>query len=604
MLRFHVLTVGTLGMQLFWSVEQSYGSPYLLSIGLTKSSMAMVFIAGPLSGLIMQPLVGVLSDSCHSKFGRRRPYMVAGVTICVLAMLLLGFTRQVAGLFSDSKTLLKALGVLSIYSIDFAINAVMAVGRALLVDMLPSSDQPAANAWSARMVSVGSVFGFWICNLDLPKLIPALGDNELKALSIIASFFIVVGHLVTIVMIKEQVLTKGDSTRSVTAEVFGQFRGLWSNFKILPSVIKQIFAVQFFAWIGWFPVLFYTTVYVGDAYKREYFSSMLQHSRQEMDVAAVEEEAARLGSRALFYSSCLAMVGSFIFPLFVIETAKKRRDHNADEPVRTGWRSWRIPNMLKIHLASLWVVGQALFALSMGATFFTDSVGGSSLVIAATGFSWALTMWVPYALLGEAILTASPAATVNDPGSIMLTDTRREDADTDTLFEDLDSDADEIEVEKRARRASLMSMGDASVSRMNVGYHEHDEDDDEHATLVGRDAEGAHGRVPDEHEGGLSSKTGVILGLHNIFVVIPQFIVTGIASIIFAMLDYTPPAHHGGAAATTATSTLEAREDVDVGELLEAANKNSVVYVFRVAGISALIATILCYRLAKQLRHR
>jgi len=75
-------------------------SPYLLSLGLSKSSMAVVFVAGPLSGLIVQPLIGVLADNSTSRFGRRRPYMLLGTIICVFAMLLLGFTRPVASVFT------------------------------------------------------------------------------------------------------------------------------------------------------------------------------------------------------------------------------------------------------------------------------------------------------------------------------------------------------------------------------------------------------------------------------------------------------------------------------------------------------------------------
>lgn len=117
LLRLPVLTVGLLGMQLFWSVEQSYGSPYLLSLGLSKSAMAMVFLAGPLSGLIMQPLIGVLADSCTSRFGRRRPYMAGGVAVCVLAMLLLGWTKAVAGWFSSSVRTLPRLSLLPSHSL-------------------------------------------------------------------------------------------------------------------------------------------------------------------------------------------------------------------------------------------------------------------------------------------------------------------------------------------------------------------------------------------------------------------------------------------------------------------------------------------------------
>jgi solute carrier family 45 protein 1/2/4 len=133
-----VVTICFLGVQILWSVEMSYGisspfrltsaqqyphqaSPYLLSLGLSKSWMAIVFIAGPLSGLIMQPLIGqsyslspsgscptrmfsvlyigALADNSKSRFGRRRPYMIGGTLLCMGAVLLLGFTRPFATIF-------------------------------------------------------------------------------------------------------------------------------------------------------------------------------------------------------------------------------------------------------------------------------------------------------------------------------------------------------------------------------------------------------------------------------------------------------------------------------------------------------------------------
>lgn len=92
-------------------------SPYLLSLGITKSNVAMVFIAGPLSGLLMQPLIGVvldstggrtanvhdlgvLADKSTSRFGRRRPYMLFGCILCMTGMLLLGYTRPFASIFT------------------------------------------------------------------------------------------------------------------------------------------------------------------------------------------------------------------------------------------------------------------------------------------------------------------------------------------------------------------------------------------------------------------------------------------------------------------------------------------------------------------------
>ena len=94
------LTIGMLSVSMFWSVEMGYTSPYLLSLGLLKSTMATVFAAGPLSRLVVQLLVGALADSLTLRIRKRRPYMLLGTAICVVAMLLLGFTRGVTAVFT------------------------------------------------------------------------------------------------------------------------------------------------------------------------------------------------------------------------------------------------------------------------------------------------------------------------------------------------------------------------------------------------------------------------------------------------------------------------------------------------------------------------
>jgi solute carrier family 45 protein 1/2/4 len=108
-------------------------SPYLLSLGLKKSHMALVFVAGPLSGLIMQPLIGkqnlyegftllqylsegVLADHSTSSLGRRRPYMLAASMVSIGGLLLLGFTREFSGIFGGVRgCILRRLQTLTIY---------------------------------------------------------------------------------------------------------------------------------------------------------------------------------------------------------------------------------------------------------------------------------------------------------------------------------------------------------------------------------------------------------------------------------------------------------------------------------------------------------
>lgn len=101
-------------------------TPYLLSLGLTKGQTSLVWVAGPLSGLIVQPIIGVVADQSTSKWGRRRPVIVIGSLIVALSLLTLGFTKEIVAAFVTddeiARKLTILLAVLSLYVVDFAIN--------------------------------------------------------------------------------------------------------------------------------------------------------------------------------------------------------------------------------------------------------------------------------------------------------------------------------------------------------------------------------------------------------------------------------------------------------------------------------------------------
>lgn len=106
----------------------TYCTPYLLNLGLTKSQTSVVWIAGPLSGIITQPIVGVLADSNKSRWGRRRPYIFIGTIIVSASLLVLGWTREIVAWLLPMETDFKRkvtifLAVLALYVTDFAINA-------------------------------------------------------------------------------------------------------------------------------------------------------------------------------------------------------------------------------------------------------------------------------------------------------------------------------------------------------------------------------------------------------------------------------------------------------------------------------------------------
>ncbi|KAH9077749.1 MFS general substrate transporter [Lactarius deliciosus] len=616
--RFPIITIGFAGMQALWSVEMAYASPYLISLGLSKSLMALVFVAGPLSGLIVQPLIGVMADNSKSRFGRRRPFIVWGVTLCTLALLLLGFTRNFASIVTTwgshaNDVLTIWLAVLSIYCIDFSINAVMAVDRALLVDTLPRAEQAKGNAWAAVMVGIGGVSGFFFGGINLPSLFPFFGSTELEVLSVVGSIILIGTHLTTVTSVKERILlTSGKAKKSFVQEL----SDIWTNMRNLPSVIRTICIIQFFASMGWFPIFFYTTLYVSELYKRSLPSSAFDGNLGDIDA-----EGTRLGSRAQLFSAFVALLTNALAPLIV--------DGDSSSPTHVGppKRWWQ----RKIHLATLWAISHLIFAFCMFGTFFTSSATGATILITILGVSSAISLWAPFSLLAEAIhATPDPVpgeADFDDDQSILLADTSTHQPlpQTEELFsvegEDADDDDDDEAVATRGLRAARKSWDDGGNENEVERYGDRD-------ILMGNlNARRSFADVSDFEEdlqnGGaitpsrrnLGAKAGVILGIQNIFIVIPQFLVTGMTSLIFAMLEphksvlhgdhpgKTPPSLNTTGVTTTTTdnNTLVLLRQ-EVGANGPPTGPNSVAIIFRIGGIWAIIAFVLSWRLAKELR--
>lgn len=125
-----VLSLG--GLQIVWSVELSNGSPYLLSLGMSKSLLALVWIAGPVTGVLVQPYVGIRSDNCRVSWGKRKPFMLGGGGATILSLLALSRAREIMtwflGLFGavPGSLVVKngtiAFAIIFMYVLDFSIN--------------------------------------------------------------------------------------------------------------------------------------------------------------------------------------------------------------------------------------------------------------------------------------------------------------------------------------------------------------------------------------------------------------------------------------------------------------------------------------------------
>ncbi|KAI5475906.1 MFS transporter, sucrose transport protein [Pseudohyphozyma bogoriensis] len=429
-LRYVALTSGMFGIQLVWSCEMAQVSPYLLSLGLSKSLMSMVFIAGPLSGLIVQPVVGVLSDGCKSSLGRRRPYIIGGCLTTTAAILLLGWASEAAGVFAATggkvhARLTISFAILSVYVVDFSVNVIQAMDRSLLVDVVPPSLQPAANAWASRMFGFGAVFGYWIGGVDLVWMTGGwLGNQQLKVITLLTAVCLCGFHAITVVFVTERVLiSREDDGDDVPGQ--GQtkkaLKGIWNTFKNLPRPIQQVLNVQFASWIGWFPILFFSTTWVAETYVRVY-SGDYDLATAPADVV---ELATRAGTRALFWHSVTALGTSILVPPFVSPSIPESTSRFNTPVLRSsgtpnaGNSSFldkaldRLPHLPIpwLSLPLVWTISNGIFATLLISTYLATSVGGASFIIAFTGVCFAVSNWAPFSLLGDLILRLTGPAT-------------------------------------------------------------------------------------------------------------------------------------------------------------------------------------------------
>lgn len=114
----------------------------------------VVWIMGPLSGLIVAPVVGVLSDRCTSSFGRRRPFILGGMIACIIGMNLFANATYVTFGFLPAA---RALAVLAFGILDFSTNAIMFPSRALLGDLIPAEEQHSVQSAAAVVASLAEI---------------------------------------------------------------------------------------------------------------------------------------------------------------------------------------------------------------------------------------------------------------------------------------------------------------------------------------------------------------------------------------------------------------------------------------------------------------
>lgn len=109
------------GIQFGWALQLSLLTPYVQLLGIPHEKASLIWLCGPISGLIVQPFVGYYSDNCNSRFGRRRPFIAAGAALVAVAVFLIGFAADIGHKSGDPLGKVMKPRAVGVFVVGFAI---------------------------------------------------------------------------------------------------------------------------------------------------------------------------------------------------------------------------------------------------------------------------------------------------------------------------------------------------------------------------------------------------------------------------------------------------------------------------------------------------
>ncbi|KAI9216213.1 major facilitator superfamily domain-containing protein [Blastocladiella britannica] len=597
-LRLAALTAALFGVQLAWALELAFGTPFLLGLGLSKQATALVWLAGPLSGLVVQPLIGAISDASTSRYGRRRPFIVAGSALVIVAISAIAMCRPLGGSTTSgsasdagngASSMSVAIAVFGFYVLDFAINGVMAACRALIVDTAPGMQQSAASAAASAMVCLGNVVGYAAGFVDWAAVLfgrstgnssPADDhDIQFRAVAAVAAVVLAISVSITCASIHEPPAGGCNSTSSSSRRrqragdhdgqalsaldravetIVAPLVAIVRAARVLPPTVRTVCLVQLCAWTGWFPFLFYATTYVAHPFEGPGAAS-----------------AARMGSLGYLGFSVLSLTVSLGLP------------HAA-----ARWQ---------LSIPIVWAAGQVSLAMVMFATLFVTTGTGAAALVAMCGVSWAIGLWAPMSLIGAALADDCAGSEVGEyPDAV----DGYASVAVEEVGQQLHRSRDRLHPHDRrqdkraylpvvtherdgAQRATASSTPNISVSNFSelgddtptliVIVDESDGIDHHHHHH--RPAGAAAALLSPPSDGGstgaatAAASPGIVLGIHNIAIVAPQLVVSLLAAVLFAILP-----------------------DGRGEPMVPGAVDDAIGWLFRVGGVSALLAAVFISR--------
>ncbi len=248
------MSFGFFGIQFGWGLQMANMSAIYQYLGAKESDIAFLWLAAPLTGLIVQPFVGYYSDRTWSRLGRRRPFFLTGAILSSLALIAM----------PNSGTVWMAAGLLWI--LDASVNVTMEPFRAFVGDMLPQEQRKSGFAMQSLLIGFGAVL-----SSALPYMLTnwfgvtgnAGGGVVPRAVQLAfyigaAVFFIAVIYTITTTReYPPEDLAAFQKMKAESAGLGNAFREIFSGIGSMPKTMRQLAVVQFFTWFGLFCMWIY-----------------------------------------------------------------------------------------------------------------------------------------------------------------------------------------------------------------------------------------------------------------------------------------------------------------------------------------------------------
>lgn len=364
------MSFGFLGIQFGWGLQLANMSAIYTYLGADPDRIPILWLAGPMTGLIVQPIIGSMSDRTWNRLGRRRPYFLVGAILSSIALFFM----------PDSPALWVAASLLWI--LDASINVSMEPFRAFVADKLNVDQRTVGFVMQSFFIGIGAT----LANA-LPYLFRQLGVTGRTAsgipLTVLHSFKIgAVAFLLcvlwTVLTSKEYPPENLEEFRRMQAETRGTgsvlsklinivrelLREISSALREMPQTMKQLAVVQIFTWLG----LFCMWMFFGLMTSRHVFGASDPNS-------ARFAEGGEWGGICFAVYSIVCFVVAFALPKIAAATSRK-----------------------SVHAISLVCGG-----LGLTATYLIHDQYVLLLTMVGVGIAWASILSMPYAILSGAL---------------------------------------------------------------------------------------------------------------------------------------------------------------------------------------------------------